>query len=359
MPVIGVGLPSRGRRVRRTVSSLLLGACASAENPTTTPIRVGWQVSWATQGQIAQTLQRTNALALNGLSGEFKGFSYGAPLNEAALAGEVDVLFTADQPAATLLARDDRWKIICRLMHSRVALYVPRNSPIRTVADLQGRTIAMPFGAASQRETLKALRAAGLDPIRDARIVHIDISEQAGLIEAGSLESWGAVDAMAGFDPTAANFEQRGLARMLHVSEVTSVVLLSTEYDARHPGAAKDFLKAFIAAYHYYATHQREAGDWFLSASRLRFDPAVLDVAAAVEANVRAVTLQDIDVRLSARDVARLQEAADFNAANGMARRRVVMRDFIDVKPLEAAVRELAIDRDRVATAIPARRAAQ
>lgn len=359
MLAIDVRLPSHGRRARRTLSSLLLGACATAETPTTTTIRVGWQLSWATQGQIAQTLQRTNALALNGLSGEFKGFSYGAPLNEAALAGEVDVLFTADQPATALLARDDRWKIVCRLMHSRVALYVPRDSPIRTVADLRGRTIAMPFGAASQRETLKALRAAGLDPIRDTRIVHMDISEQAGLIEAGSPGSWGAVDAMAGFDPTAANFELRGLARMLHVSEVTSVVLLSADYDARHPGAAKQFLKAFIAAYHYYATHQAEAGAWFLSASRLRFDPTVLDVAAAVEANVRALSLQDIDVRLAPRDVARLQEAADFNADNGMSKRRVAIRDFIDEKPLEAAVRELATDPARVATAIPAPRAPQ
>jgi hypothetical protein len=85
----------------------------------------------------------------------------------------------------------------------------------------------------------------------------------------------------------------------------------------------------------------------------------VLDVAAAVEANIRAVTLQDIDVRLTPRDVSRLQEAADFNADNGMVRRRVAMRDFIDVKPLEAAMRELATDPARVATAIPARRALQ
>ena len=347
------------RRGRRALCLLLLGACASAEDPTTSTIRIGWQVSWATQGQIAQTLQRTNALALNGFRGEFKGFSYGAPLNEAALAGEVDVLFTADQPAAALLARDDRWKIICRLMHSRVALYVPRDSPIRTVADLRGRTIAMPFGAASQREAVKALRAAGLDPLRDARLVHLDIAEQASVIEAGNPESWGAVDAMAGFDPTAADFEHRGLARMLHLSEVTSVVMLSADYDERHPDAAKDFLKAFIAAYHYYALHQREAGDWFLSASRLRFDPAVLDVAAAVEPNVRAVALQDIDVRLTARDAARLQEAADFNADHGLVKRRVAMRDFIDATPLEAALRELAVDSSRIATANRADRAPQ
>src|SRR5690606_23399131 len=171
MRVIDIGVRSRGRHA---LCVLLLGACASTEDPTVTTIRIGWQVSWATQGQIAQTLQRTNALALNGLRGEFKGFSYGAPLNEAALAGEVDVLFTADQPAAALLARDDRWKIICRLRHSRVALYVPRNSRIRTVADLRGRTIAMPFGAASLREAFKALRTAGIDPMRDTRIVHMD-----------------------------------------------------------------------------------------------------------------------------------------------------------------------------------------
>src|SRR4051812_23027680 len=77
-------------------------------------IRIGWQVPWATQGQVVQALKHTNVLALNDLRADFKGFSYGGPLNEAAIAGSVDAIFTADQPAATLLAAGGRWTIVAR-----------------------------------------------------------------------------------------------------------------------------------------------------------------------------------------------------------------------------------------------------
>ena len=50
------------------------------------------------------------------------------PLNEAALAGEVDVLFTADQPALALCHRDRKWKMIGRLMYNRVGTFVPFSS---------------------------------------------------------------------------------------------------------------------------------------------------------------------------------------------------------------------------------------
>ena len=42
-------------------------------------------------------------MELHGFAPEFTGVSYGGPLNEAAAAGQVDVVFTADQPAAALL----------------------------------------------------------------------------------------------------------------------------------------------------------------------------------------------------------------------------------------------------------------
>src|SRR5262245_28103541 len=94
--------------------SLVVGSEASG-NPIAarlTPVRLGWQTTWATQGQITQVLKHTNVLKKNDLEGTFVGLSYGAPLNEAALAGEVDVIFTADQPAAILLARGVDWVII-------------------------------------------------------------------------------------------------------------------------------------------------------------------------------------------------------------------------------------------------------
>lgn len=322
-----------GNRLWRVVVPWLAAAavagCQSKSEAVET-VRVGWQTPWATQGQITQSLKHTNALALNSLAGDFKGFSYGGPLNEAALAGAVDVLFTADQPAATLLARSGDWRIVARLMFNRVALYVPPASAITSVQQLKGKTVAMPFGAAAQRAALKAMREAGLDPDRDVTLMNLDIYEQNAVVQSGTPQSWGKIDAMAGFDPTPAIFEHRRVARMLDVANVTSVVVMSKEMIERRPEVARRFLRSFILAYYYYATHTRQADDWFQSESRLSLEPEVLALAASVEPNVRATEPRQIDVALHDETVEKLQEAADFIFERKLVPLRVIIRDHID-----------------------------
>jgi hypothetical protein len=61
---------------------------AAAEN-----IRLGWQIPWATQGQLVQALKHSNIPRLTGVDLAYVGFSYGGPLNSAALAGQIDVLY--------------------------------------------------------------------------------------------------------------------------------------------------------------------------------------------------------------------------------------------------------------------------
>lgn len=332
-----------------TVFSLLVGLLlASCGDYATTsqliPVRIGWQTTWATQGQLTQVLKHTNVLELHGLKGEFVGVSYGASLNEAALAGNVDVVFTADQPAAALLARGASWKVICRLMFNRVALYVPPDSTIHRIEDLRGKTVAMPFGAAAQRVALRAIQDAGLDPGRDINAINLDITEQASVVQAGTRVSWGQIDAMAGFDPTVAILESAGTGRMLHIGSVVSVVLMSEEYIERHPDAPKRFLKAFIEAYYYYATHQSQANVWFRRDSQLTFDEVVLDLAASVEPNVQAKGIRDIDLDLQPKLVSRIQEAADFVFQQGLTVEHVWVAEHIDLSYLHQALAEMNLD---------------
>ena len=107
----------------------------------TVPIRIGWQIPAATQGQVLQVLKRTNVLEGHGLRPSFVPFSYGGPQVEAAFAGKLDVFFAGDQPAINLIARGGKWKIVGRLFDDGVGIIVPPNSPIRTVEDLDGKTV--------------------------------------------------------------------------------------------------------------------------------------------------------------------------------------------------------------------------
>jgi len=321
-------------------SVLLTVGCTSLSTPQSNHIRIGWQTTWATQGQIVQALAHTNVLTRNGLDPEFVGVTYGAPLNEAALAGNVDVIFTADQPASTLIAKSDDWVIIGRLMFNRVGLYVPPESPIQNVADLRGKTIAMPFGAAAQRVALKIIAENGLNPETDIKSVNLDITEQADIITNGTLSSWGNVDAMAGFDPTVAVFETGNKARMLHIGTVTSVIVMSKTYINSHPNAPVQFLKAFIEAVYYYSKHQNQANEWFRNASQLTFSDEVLTLAASVEPNLRAQNISDISITFTPELILGMQDAADFIYSHGLIKQSVKIDNHINQAYAQAAERD-------------------
>ncbi len=303
-------------------------ACTSspepaAAGPTRTPIRIGWQTTWATQGQLAVTLMHTDILAQHGFTAQFEGFSYGGPLNEGALAGAVDVLFTADQPAIALASKAPSWGIVGRLMSNRVGTFVPPGATTQTAADLRGRTIAVPFGAAAHRATLGALRGAGLDPATDVVVQNLGIQEIVALVGAGvdpRTQRWGEVDAAGAWDPALANLEEAGVARVIDMQTVTSVVVMNDTFVSSFPGADARFMEALFSAYDYVRTHPDEANRWFLEDSELPFSAAVLERAAAVEPNLAAASAPDMRVHLVEAEIAGMQEAADFMVEAGLLR---------------------------------------
>jgi len=294
-------------------------------------IRIGWQIPWATEGQLSQVLQKTDILKKHNLQGDFKGFSYGAPLNEAALAGEVDVLFTADQPALTLISKDPRWVIIGRLMYNRVSLYVPPQSEIKELKDLRGKTVAMPFGAAAQRVALREQKNAGLDPKQDVKNINLGIYEQNDLVKEANAKKWGEIDALAGFDPTPAIFENKGLIRNLYTGQVVSVIVMSRDFIAAHPEAPRQFLAAFHEAYQFYRDNQSQANAWFNSEAGLSIDEAALSKAASVEPNLSG---EEIRLDFNEDDYKTMEEAADFLWEQGVTKEKIKVRDHIDLQYL-------------------------
>lgn len=303
-----------------------------------TNIRIGWQIPWATQGQLTQILKKTDLLKDNSLEGEFEGFSYGGPLNEAALAEEVDLIFTADQPAAMLLAKNPEWTIIGRLMYNRVVLYVPPKSPINSVAELKGKTVAMPFGAAAQRMALQAEEEAGLDPQKDVNNINLGIYEQSDLVKDPEAEQWGSIDALAGFDPTPAIFEEKGLVRNLNVGKVVSLIVISNEYIEKNPEAPVKFLRAFFNAYDYYRNNVEQANMWFTEEAKLDITPKALEIAASIEPNLEAESKEDIRIGFIEDDYKVMQEAADFLYEQDLVKTRVNMKDHIDLSYLNKAL---------------------
>lgn len=285
--------------------------------PAGDPLRIGWQTTWATQGQLAAVLQHTDILARHGFQATFTGFSYGGPLNEGALGGNIDVGFTADQPALSLAAAAPRFGVIGRLMYNRVGLLVPLDSPVKTAADLRGKTVVLPFGAAAHREALFALEAAGLDPKADLSLQNLALEEIVALAGAGAQAGrWGAIDAAGAWDPAYGNLQVEGKARSVHEATVTSVVFMNRDYATAHPGAEDRLLASLEEAWGVVRARRAEADAWFSEAAGVKFNQAVLDDAAAVEPNMRAG--EPVRVRLNEDDVRNIEKAATFMAGAGL-----------------------------------------
>ncbi|MEM7278932.1 MAG: ABC transporter substrate-binding protein [Pseudomonadota bacterium] len=136
------------------------------------PVRLGWQTPWAVQGQLVMGLREGGLAAAEGLDVKYVGFAYGAPLNQAALAGSVDILLTADQPAVALLARSEDYSIVSRMMYNRVCIYVPVGSSLASVSDLNGRTIGGPIGAAAERVASSVLSDNGFSRTSVTKMKH-------------------------------------------------------------------------------------------------------------------------------------------------------------------------------------------
>jgi sulfonate transport system substrate-binding protein len=318
---------------------LIVLAAVPAMPAKAAPIRLGWQVPWATQGQLVMGLTRTNIPSLTGVQIEPVGFSYGAPLNSAALAGEVDVLLTADQPALVLLSKSDRFAVVARMMYNRVCVYVPPSSPIRGLRGLKGKQVMGPVGAAAERVALAAIQKAGVSA-SDVAYGNLDMAQQAALLKRGTENgSWPGADALYGFDPLPAVFEEAGQARMLSCGNVVSLVLASRDMIEKRPQELQAFLRAFVLSWHFFATQPKLANRWFAEEARLDVSDAVLDKCASVEPNRQAKKIGDLRLTLNEADYKTLETTVAFLRGREIVREPLDVRKVVDLRPLQAALK--------------------
>lgn len=297
-------------------------------------ISLGWQVPWAIQGQIVQILKHTNILEKNGIKCEFIGRTYGPELNEIALAGQVDVILTADQPAATLFSKfskDKGWIGIGRLMNNRTTTAVaPGNTLIRNLTDLKGKKIGVPIGAAAERVTAEALQEKNLDPKKDVTFINIGIQEQGALVQryGKDAKNWGDIAALSSFDPLPAILESQGLIKVIHEGKVVSMVLMSKSYIEKNPTAPVKLMQSLKDAYDFYRQNISQANEWFMKEAGLKdIDQKACDIAAKIEPNIWVKKRSDIRVTFSEEDFQIMQRGADFIAP--MIRKQINMADYV------------------------------
>ncbi|QXI51305.1 MULTISPECIES: ABC transporter substrate-binding protein [Pseudomonas] len=122
---------------------------------------------------------------------DWKHFQAAAPLAEALNTGDLDLGFLGDSGFLFLAAKQAPVRLIgvSRQNPDTIALLVPKDSPVKTIADLKGKKIAYWPGAWSQQLTLRALEQAGL-PDNHVEFIKLMPIDAAAALPQGSIDAF-------------------------------------------------------------------------------------------------------------------------------------------------------------------------
>jgi sulfonate transport system substrate-binding protein len=247
-------------------------------------------------------------------------FPAGPPLLEALSVGSIDVGTTGDTPPIFAQAAGADLLYVARIPAASSAILVPESSPLRSLADLQGKRVAFTKGSSAHNITVEALRKAGLS-YTDITPIYLSPADAAAAFARGSVDAWTI------WDPFFALAEKNQRARAL--ARVEDIVASSSFYlaNARFAKARPDVLKAVIE-------ELAQAGAW-AEANRDAL-AQVLSEATSVdlEAQRGAVRRARYSVEPITPEIAAQQQAiADQFHALGLIPKPIIVRDAVWTPP--------------------------
>ncbi|MET0452450.1 MAG: ABC transporter substrate-binding protein [Mycobacterium sp.] len=144
--------------------------------------------------------------ALDGLpyKVEFSTFTSGPPQIEAATAGKIDFAITGNTPPIFGAAANAKVKVVTAYENGGDGdrVLVRADSPIKTVADLRGKSVAVGKGSSAHGHILAQLQKAGLTP-EDVKLVFLQPADALSAFQSGQADAW------AIWDPYTAQAEQQ------------------------------------------------------------------------------------------------------------------------------------------------------
>ena len=123
---------------------------------------------------------------------EWSVFPAAVNLHEALKADAVDIGSAADSPTVTAIAGGSDIAVVAAWTNGGLgtSLIVPKGSPIKTVADLKGKTLSPTTrGSVAHFLTLGALKEAGLSP-SDVKLAFLAPSDAIAAFQSGSIDAW-------------------------------------------------------------------------------------------------------------------------------------------------------------------------
>jgi len=268
--------------------SLLLTGCVSRQDssgaqeaPATVPLTElsGLTLNVGDQKGGTESLLRA-AGALDNLPYEvaFSTFTSGPPQIEAATAGKIDFAITGNSPPVFGAASNARIKVVAAYDGGGVGdqVLVHADSPIRSIADLRGKRIAVGKGSSAHGHILGQLQNAGLTPA-DVTLVFLQPADALSAFTEREADAW------AIWDPYTAQAEQqipvRSIGQAKGVTNGYWFGIASDQAlaDPKRNTALQDLLVRFEKAARWAKDHPQQWAESYAAAVGL--DPKVAAVA--------------------------------------------------------------------------------
>jgi sulfonate transport system substrate-binding protein len=232
------------KRWAHVLAGLAVGVAFSAAplahadgNPT--EVRIGWQKGSAIQvlAKRQQVIEkRLKSLGINNV--KWVEFQFGPPMLEALGAGAIDLGSVGDTPPIFAQAGGSNLVYVAASPSAQHAVLVPKNSPIKTLADLKGKKLAFGKGSSAQNVAIKALALAGLT-LKDVESTYLSPADATAAFNGGSIDAWVV------WDPYYAIAEQHYGARV--IADTSDKRLASSAYYVAHKDFATKYPDALVA----------------------------------------------------------------------------------------------------------------
>lgn len=197
-------------------------------------------------------------------------FTSGPPLLQAMSGGSIDIGSVGDAPPIFAAAGGSKIAVVSALQANPLgsAILVPANSPIRTLAQLRGKRIAVTQGSSANYHLLAILTKAGLT-IHDVTPDYLQPPEAEAAFSAHQVDAWDI------WSPFIEQARQQSHARVLAtgagIGQTYSFVVASRAAlaNAAKAEAIRDYLKLLDQAYHWAGSHHSAWATTWATASGL------------------------------------------------------------------------------------------
>lgn len=251
--------------------------------------------------QVGLVLEKTDILKKHGFASQMNSMSNGRDMKLALLADKVDFIMTSEANFVVLLAEGFPAVGVASLgQGGEMGLTVKSDSGIKSIADLEGKSLGTIYGTSLHRPAL--------DWTKELKKIDVVNLASIGAL-ASALESNKIASAML-WDPHLYDGVSKGRYTVFKREPLDLIVISSKKFMDAHPDANKKFKEALKEAVFYFSQHKDEVNKWYAETSKI--DEKQIDAVSKTNRNYNVKKIKDVNVAIDDAFIAKMQKTAQF-----------------------------------------------